>query len=217
MRRFSILSLMGLILAAALACLALRRAGDPGLRSLLMIKHLADVLLVATALLLLLATIGGLFGGDAPRPGRLGFVALGGGYFSLAFLVLTEAGLARLPTSRLLLHVHRQAVPTRTVTARVTYTVPVRTKPAASFTFPEPPGPRSRRVTRTVPNPSSALWGALLPGAVDHKSFRVVGHCLFALAAGWLGAVGSRRIWRRLESGSSPPLRIGELDPAMKG
>jgi hypothetical protein len=214
MRRFSILSLMGLTLVVALACLALR---DPRLRGLLMVKTLADVLLTATTLLLVLATVGGLFGGDAPRAGRLGFVALGGGYLVLALLLLTEAGSARLPTSRLLLYVHQQVVPTRTVSSLVVYNVPARVNRANSFLFPEPPGLRKTWVTGTVPNPSSALWGALLPGAVDPKSFSLVGHCLFALAAGWLGAVGSRRMWGRPGSRSSPPLRIGEPDSAMKG
>ncbi|WP_435016359.1 hypothetical protein TA3x_003924 [Tundrisphaera sp. TA3] len=214
MRRFSTRSLMGLILAVAMACLATRRAGDLGLGRLLMIKPLADVLLTATTLLLALAIIGGLFGKDAPRAGRLGFVAFGGGYFALAFLVLTEAGLARLPTSRLLLYAHQQAAPTRTVKSTVSYYVPARANRGNSFLNPEPPGLRTRTVIKTVPNPSSPLWGSLLPGAADHESFRVVGHCLFALAAGWAGAIASRRIWARPGSRSSPPTWIGDLDQA---
>jgi hypothetical protein len=184
--------MMGVVLAVALATLALRKAGVSWARSLMSVTILADVLLTATTLLLILIATVAIFGADRPRGGRLGFVALGGGYFVLAFLVLSEDALARLPTSWLLSFVHQQVSPPPTVTVAWIAPTPVPRGKATAFLFPD--GQVPRRVVRTTANPPSPTWQSLFPGAADSQAFSVVGHCLFAFLAGWVGMIVSKRM-----------------------
>src|SRR4051794_8501084 len=101
MRRFSILGLMGLIVALAIGLAALRGANE----------YWAGGLLLATPVLLCVALVGALCGKKRSRAGRLGFAVFGGAYFALAFLGLSEANLAKLPTSMLLRFVTERVVP----------------------------------------------------------------------------------------------------------
>jgi hypothetical protein len=76
MRRFTILSLMGLVLVLALAIAALRNAND----------YWAGGLLLAAPMLLCIALVGASCGQRRSRDRRLGFAVFGWAYFALAFL-----------------------------------------------------------------------------------------------------------------------------------
>src|SRR4051794_26136035 len=98
MHRFTILGLMGLVLALAVAIAALRNADESW----------AGGLLLATPLLLSAALVGGLCGAERSRARRLGFAVFGWSYFALAFLGLSDQSLGKLPTTWLLSYVHQR-------------------------------------------------------------------------------------------------------------
>jgi len=183
MRRFTILGLMGLVLALAVAIAAFRNADD----------FWAGGMILATPLLLCVALIGALCGQERSRSPRLGFAILGGGYFTLAFLGLSEPNLARLPTTWLLHYVHQQVAPPQTYTFTGTYlpgppsraTVSVSNRNPVKLNFVATPSPMSASANPVV---SSNRWKSMLPGAANYEAFSIVGHCLFALLAGLLGA-----------------------------
>jgi hypothetical protein len=124
----------------------------------------AGGMILGTPLLLGVALIAALCGRERSRAGRLGFAILGGGYLALAFLGLSERDLAKLPTTRLLIYVHQQVSP-------------------PLFVFQGASGPPVPLVVVTTSH-----WSHLLPGAANLEAFSVVGHCLFALLVGLLGA-----------------------------
>jgi hypothetical protein len=43
----------------------------------------------------------------------------------------------------------------------------------------------------------TATWAPILPGAANGDAFRSVGHSLFALVLGWIGAATARRMFER--------------------
>ena len=49
----------------------------------------------------------------------------------------------------------------------------------------------------TSPPATPNRWRAILPGAANYESFTSIGHCLFALLFGLVGAVIARRFERR--------------------
>jgi hypothetical protein len=196
MRRFTILGAMGFVLVLA----ALRGAND----------YWAGGFLTFTPLLFGLATIGALCGRPERRPRRIGFVVLGGGYFALAFLGLSDANLGKLSTSRLLSHVHQRVVGQDTlalylayaglgtsdqrgqlvydVSGTLTTTARVGVAPGSSTWVYD------LDFSPEVATPSSSFsWRAAMPGAVNYGAFSTVGHCLFALLAGTIGAFVARR------------------------
>lgn len=193
MRRFTILSLMILVLGSAVGIAALRGANEPW----------ASGLLMTTPAVFGLALIGGLCGKERSRPARLGFAVLGGGYFALTFLGLSEGNLAKLPTSKLLYFVHERVV------GQATYSVvftAANTNVSNGFvvyqgaqsTSPQgvtsTPGDMTFRLVNTAASPATPNpWGSMLPGAANYDAFQTVGHCLFALLAGLMGAVIARR------------------------
>jgi hypothetical protein len=190
MKRFTILSLMGLILALAVAIAALRNADD----------YWAGWLILATPLLLGIALIGALCGRERSRAGRLGFAILGGGYFALAFLGPSEKN-NRLPTNYLLSYVHEQVAPPPTAatftTVFVTNPAPA-TSPNTIAVANSNPVPWNLAATFTGNATSTAgLWVSVVPGAANFEAFSTVGHCLFALLAGLLGAAIARWFQRR--------------------
>ncbi len=205
MRRFTILGLMGLVLGLAVAIAALRNADD----------YWAGWTMMATALLIGLATLGAAYHSGRRRAGRLGFAVFGGGYFALAFLGLSAHDLAKLPTTWLLTYVHQRAAPPQTFT--VTFTGAGNTAPGTILTTNVTPGPSANTVLSTttsqfiVANPSgsnaSTRWKSLLPGAANFEAFSAVGHCLFALLAGLVGMVIARTYQAR-------QIRALETDPA---
>jgi hypothetical protein len=69
---------------------------------------------------------------------------------------------------------------------------------------PIPLGVVATNVSSAVPrltNPIavSGRWKAVLPGATNYEAFSIVGHCLFALLAGLLGASIAQWFRRRAE------------------
>jgi hypothetical protein len=196
MRRFTILSLMGLVLGAAIAAAALRNADD----------YWAGGLMLLTALLIGVAALGAFYHSGRRRASRLGFVVFGGGYFTLAFLGLSDRNLAKLPTSWLLNYVSQQVGPAQTFSVVYGYSTPVQAptlitnaKPVAltaTFTA-NTTTPYVVTQPFTAPSTSSGnpstRWNALLPGAANIDAFSAVGHCVFALVAGLLGVVVAQR------------------------
>ncbi len=173
MRRFSILGLMGFVLAIAVAFAALR--GSNAYWS-------GGVLLVTLGLLgfAILAAIRG-------RVGWLGFLVACGGYF-LAVRALPATETALLPTSLLLNYAQdRFLAPTVfTVTSLIGMTT---SPPTISST-----GPGVTTVTSnfvTVPSPMWDPFAARLP---KPESYRSIGQNLFALLFGWLGSIVARRM-----------------------
>jgi hypothetical protein len=200
MKRLTILSLMGLVLALAVAIAALRNADD----------YWAGAMILATPLLFCVAAIGALCGEDRSRDRRLGFAILGGGYFALAFLGLSDQNLSRLPTVRLLAYVHQRVSPPQTFTFTVTGgSSAAPASPGTIILASTRPGPLNLVTTTTTtsaptPDPASTAvtsnrWKSLLPGAANYEAFSIVGHCLFALLAGSLGAMIARWFRRRRE------------------
>ncbi|MDB5351451.1 MAG: hypothetical protein JWN86_2698 [Planctomycetota bacterium] len=215
MRRFNILSLMGLVLALAVGLAALRGANESW----------AGGLLLVTPLLLCIALVGALCGKERSRAGRLGFAAFGGAYFALAFLGLSEGNLGKLPTSKLLWLVHERAAGVQqfmvTFTTTTTQSTPGGPPPVLTVnTMPAGPGaPALFRgagqflaVNDTLVAAMPNRWQTMLPGAANYEPFSAVGHCLFALLAGLPGAVIARwfergRVAAAPESGSSSSSR----------
>jgi len=204
MRRFTILGLMGLVLGLAIALAALRNADDSW----------AGGLLLATALLIGVVTLGAFYHSGRRRAGRLGFVVFAGGYFALAFLGLSDQNLAKLPTTWLLIYVHQRVAPPQTFTLTVTGTTPVQMGEGTILMSNVTAGPLANTVTTTttsqfavasgVSDDTSPRWRSLLPGAANYPAFSVVGHCLFVLLAGLVGML----IARRFEARQEQPLEI---------
>jgi hypothetical protein len=199
MRRFTILNLMGIVLALAVAIAALRNADDSW----------AGGLLLATPVLLGVVLLGAAYSAGRRRAGRLGFVVFGGGYFALAFLGLSEPNLAKLPTSWLLAFVHQRVAPPQAFTFTTLFTAPAQTGQGRILTTDVSPGPAPNTVTTTTTSQIALTgmlngapggrWKVLLPGAANYEAFSAVGHCLFALLAGLLGAAIARRLQARRE------------------
>lgn len=205
MRRFSIRSLMAVVVVAAVAVAALRNADD----------YWASGMILATPTLFGVALIGALCGGERARARRLGFAILGGGYFALALMGPAGRSESRLPTSQLLTYVHQQVVPTVTGTYIINAVATVAgtgTSPAPAtgaaplYVVTSPPAGQGTSSNLVV----TGRWKSLLPGAANYEAFSIVGHCLFALLAGVLGgtvAVWFRRRRERAEAAASasPP------------
>jgi hypothetical protein len=197
MRRFTILGLMGLVLGLAVAIAALRNADD----------YWAGSLMLATALLIGVATLGAVYHSGRRRAGRLGFAVFAGGYFALAFLGLSDQNLAKLPTTWLLVYVHQRVAPPLTFAVTLTGTGTGQMGQGTVLLSNVTPGPLANTVTTTTTSQfavtsgasggTSARWKAMLPGAANYEAFSVVGHCLFTMLAGLLGMVIARRYQAR--------------------
>ena len=208
MRRFTILSLMGVVFVLAVGLAALRGAND----------YWAGGLLLGTPLLFGLSLIAAFSGKDGKRAGRTGFAVLGGGYFALAFLGLSEGNLRRLPTSWLLQYVHEQVGGQANVS--VVFSTITTTNQGGTVLTQNVSGTRlgiaanapatltgnvvfNNSTTTTV---SGNTWKFLLPGVANNDSFNAVGHCLFALLAGVLGAAIARRLEKEKERVADQPV-----------
>ena len=197
MRRFTILGMMGLVVTIAFCLAALREAND----------YWAGGLLLATPFLFALALIGALCGGPEKRSVRLGFVVLGGGYFALVFLGLSDLNLRKLPTNMLLEWVHHRVVgpsdtfvlsvapmispngPARALLVQGTLTgsvAPVPRPPPAAI-LPSPSYFVDLDLDGSLDVAQTGFWSTALPGAARYQAFQAVGHCLFSLVAGLLG------------------------------
>jgi hypothetical protein len=202
MRSVSIRALMFLVLVLALGVAALRNADD----------NWAGGTLMATALLLGLAALGTTHDTASRRASRLGFVVFGGGYFALAFLGLSESNLARLPTSRLLAHVHQRVAP-----LGQNFALSIANNGTGQGVVLITSNPLTRmqankagiNVLPTGPAAPANSWARLLPGAAQLEPFSTVGHCLYAILAGLLGSAIMLAMKKRWETGG------GEPDPSI--
>jgi hypothetical protein len=208
MRQYTILNLMGLVLGVAVAVAALRNAND----------YWAGGLLLATPFLLGVVALGAVYDSGRGRAGRLGFVVMGGGYFALAFLGLSDRNLPKLPTTWLMAYVEDRVWPAA-YTVTFTGVAPGRAVPGNVVLSNVTAGPTANTITTTTtslisgPNAvsvdTSSRWRLLLPGARNRDAFSAVGHCLFAVLAGLLGMVIARRYDARQE-------RAAQADAAME-
>jgi hypothetical protein len=205
MTRVSIRGLMAFVVVAAVAVAALRNADD----------YWAGGMLLGTAALIGVASLGAVYHSGRPRAGRLGFTVFGGGYFALAFLGLSEQNLAKMPTTWLLTYVHQRVAPPLTLAVTLTGTAPGQMGQGTILTSNVTPGPLANTVTTTTTSQfavasgtsrgTSARWRALLPGAANYEAFSIVGHCLFALLAGLLGGTIAVGFWRRSQRAERVP------------
>ena len=193
MKRISIRFLMGLVLAIAVAIAALRNADGKW----------ASGLILGTPMILATCFIAAVCGRQQARPRRLGFAILGGVYFALAHTGPRYNEPIQLPTTWLLLYIHDQAAPPL-IPANI-YTV----SPASDSTIDGStvvgPNPNAVPILQPSTTGSTATfrWRRLLPGAVDFDAFSAVGHSLFALLAGALGAVIAQRFHDRASAPAS--------------
>jgi hypothetical protein len=198
MRRFTILGLMGLVLGIAVAIAALRNADD----------YWAGGLLLTTAGIIGVTTLGACYRSGRQRAARLGFAVFAGGYFALAFLGLSAPHLAQLPTTWLLVYIHQRVAPPQMYSFTLTTGAPIQGSANTYLlgnVFPNSGANTVSNITSQVAvasavNPDgSARWKRLLPGAANYEAFSVVGHCVFALLGGLLGAVIARRYQAKQE------------------
>jgi hypothetical protein len=183
MKRLTIFSLMGFICVVAVAIAALRNPDN----------YWASGMILMTPLIVGFVLIGALCGAERLRARRLGFAIFGGGYFALAFLGLREPNLRRLPTSQLLSTIHDLAVPPQVYTISLTTARSRTSTSTIEFTNSKPfPSNLGTTTATTTSVPATLIapnrWNLLLPGAANYEAFSIVGHCLFTLLFGVLGA-----------------------------
>ena len=206
MPRFSILGMMGGVLATAVAVAALRDANDIW----------AGLLLLMTVGLIGAALLGiGSRTGKA-RAGWAGFALFAGGYLAIALGpwpdTATGPGFA---TTQLLDFVHERVVPLPTPATMSLVGLNQQRNALASQDLEyrrrstNPNDPAHARIKSQIAHlddqiktfpfveismpPPSHRWKSLLPGAARREAFLQVGHCLFALLAGLIGAAVARR------------------------
>jgi hypothetical protein len=220
MRRFSIRKLMGFVVIIAVAFASLRGAN----------AYWAGGLVLAFLGLLGYSILASIHRQAAARAAWLGFIVAGGGYF-LAVRALPDQERGWLPTAQLLSYIEQQVVGMNTFAVGLTSAAFVNTTSQAPSpysattptltTLPGAPAPTAWDVV-VYPYPNGATnyirswnpqgatptaWAPFLPGAANGEAFKSIGHSLFALMAGWIGAVVSRRMFEHrsalVESGES--------------
>jgi hypothetical protein len=178
MRHFTISGLMGLVLGMAVASAALRNADEYWAGGLLMLT----LLLMGTAVLAIVYERG------QSRAGWLGFLVFGGGYLAMSIGQLPSAEVsAKLPTTRFMRYAH----------ARVDAAGRLRNK--LIFRLVDPTTGTTTFDEAAIQADPSQKWKAILPGVLNYEAFRTIGHCLFALLAGFLGMAIGRRFQARQE------------------
>lgn len=190
MKRFSIATLMVVVLVCAVAAAALKNASDAWLGALLAI----------TLLLLAISLVGTLHRRAARRAFWSGFAIFGWGYLTLAMgpWFAEQVG-ARLPTAQLLSYLHTKAHPDD-LHAGV-YDVMARTVLTDDLVLSgKPSGSRTRVVYQPVSPGKVDLWLGLT-GVTNLDQFLRVGHCLFALLLALLGGLIARWFYRTNREG----------------
>lgn len=174
MRRFTILGLMGLVLALAVGLAALRGAND----------YWAGGLQLAALFLLGTAVLGAIYERGPRRAGWLGFLVFGGAYLAVATAPWPSEGVGSgLLTTRAMSY----------ASARVDSASHLRDK----LRFRGKVGGLTVFDEAGIGADPSQRWKAILPGAGNRDAFLSIGHCLFALLAGLLGAAIARRFETR--------------------
>lgn len=207
MRRVSVAGLMGFVLASAVALAALRNANELW----------AGVLLLLATALVGVAVLGLIQGRGSDRAWWLGYAVFSGGYLALVFGPGFSGSIgSKLGTTQALAYVHSL---TSTTSEQLTPALQnLQAQRAALIGRVE----AVRRIGRSSNDPAlSALkrrvsdvdeqigeatgagpgspnwWRTVVPGAANYVPFLQVGHALFALVAGWIGAMISCRFRRR--------------------
>jgi hypothetical protein len=201
MKRFSIRSLMAVIVVAAIALAALRNAD----------QRWAGMILLAVLTVEGNAILGAIFLKGRERAWWTGFALLAGTYLALSVSPLHS----RVPTTRLMAFVHAKVIASHLTTfdisrfdrqtilyRAVSTDGTIRTKKvrdaAASATLTGSPKVLDGAESMAKPlDPEEVLasmtpvnhWQAALPGAANLKAFESIGHSLFALLAGLLGGM----------------------------
>jgi len=186
MKRFTIRTLMAFIVITAVGLAGLRNASTLW----------AGTLLLATLGLLLTSVLRAIYSAASSRAGWLGFSLFGFAYLALVLSPIVPERLTRvLPTSQMLNYVYLQVSPPPIGVGGGGMMI-IGTGMANAMS-----GYGSTAVTTPPsPSPPSVFWKSLFPGAVNQASFSDIGHCLFALLAGLLGAVLARRLEKSTEA-----------------
>jgi len=171
MRRFSIRSLIALIIVLAVGLAALRDANE---------------LWAGMLLLVALAAVGFAVMGAAILRGKerywwAGFAFFGGGYLALAVGPWpSDTFQPRLGTRHLLRYIYSQLTPGELEAVLVL--------------------PNSHDLVFTS-TPAARLWNSLIAPGTNFTAFERVGHYLFALLAGLVGGMAAAWLYVRRESG----------------
>jgi hypothetical protein len=171
--RFTILGLMGLVVAAAIGFAALREGSEAW----------ASITFAATAIILLMALPLLIYSRGAIRAACVGFTLFGWAYFVFFFGWWSGEGLGvpPLPTKWLLglvhdqIHAKPQYIPNPQFTGVSFGTIPLLNIPPSSQQY--------------ILKPGTTYWMG------NEVHYRQIGHCLIALAFGALGAVWSRIVF----------------------
>jgi hypothetical protein len=200
MRRSSIRTLMAFVLVSAVGLAALRNASNLW----------AGMMLLVALAAVGIAVLGAVILRGKERYGWAGFAFFGGGYLALAVGPwLGDTFQPQLGTTHLLSYVHSQV----TATSSVLNAMKVQQIYLGSVTLKADALPDQSQVSTNPastsftdyasdPNispPPVNRWRSLLPGAANFDQFQRVGHSLFALLAGLLGAVVAGWFYARRE------------------
>ena len=206
MNRFSVATLMGLVLVSAIGLVALRDANELW----------AGVMCMITFGLLGTALLSVIYLRDREQACWLGFLIFAGSYLLIALGPWADGSTERyLVTAQALRYVHsRVALPSSVLMSRIQQLQSIRRKLADRLR-------QSQRIIRntndpalsrtksslsridaeikvmqaTVPSSSEARrWRSAFPGAADYEHFRRVAHCLFAVLSGLVGALMAARV-----------------------
>ena len=201
MRRFSVRSLMALVLMSAVGLAALRNANELWAGTMLLVAYGA----VATAVM------GALILRRGERYGWAGFAVFSGGYLAIAIgPLLNDVYQSRLGTSNLLTYVYSQVVADssmrtlgmlqrqRLATMRRIESVSAVTQGPELVALTNRVGKLDAEIAQVQASEGPVnRWRLLLPGAVHHDHFFCVGHSLFALLSGLLGTAVARGFYAR--------------------
>jgi hypothetical protein len=170
MRRFKIRGLMMAVVATAVSVAALRDANDLW----------AGVFMLFVAGLLGAAILGSIHLRDRAGAWWLGFAIFEAGYLIIAFGMLEKFG-EWLPTGWLIAYVHNYIARPPQQAIALDFSVPITVNPAGA------------------PSSFSGVQfstGVFSLGGSGRESFTLIGHCIFAVLAGFLGAWISCRFQR---------------------
>lgn len=228
MKRFSIGTLMMVVLVCGVAIAALHRASDTW----------AGVLLSLTMFLLGVAVIGAVYRQNATRAWWFGFALFGWGYLTLSSAPwFADQIRPRLPTTELLTYLHGKLNPDPNISANAIMLTGVSTPAAGNSSYtiqlaptmsagnasvkasqvvvagpsaPPPPsgaamgagGPNAGSMTPAAPTqPVLATYVFTLLNGGNLEQFQRVGHDLFTLLAALVGGLTARWFYR---SGREP-------------
>jgi hypothetical protein len=218
MRNFSIAALMGAIIVIAVGLAALRNASDMWAGGM----FLVTLCVLGTAVL-------GAFKLHHPlRDGCQGFALFGCTYTLIILGPFQQIG-PILPTTQLLAAIHERVTPfTRIafehldlleqrrigVGAQVDAARRRRDPALADLTSMLKRVELEYAALKGAQSGATSFWIAVLPGAANLERFQQIGHCLFALLGGIMGALVSLNMYamRRRHERHEPPIAAPSQD-----